>query len=123
MNPPVGSRGSLRAIVRASYWRAEEARVVLEAWRGSGLTRAAFAGRYGLREGRLTWWRQRLEEPGGPQFHPVQLVETPAALPVAASVATAIEIIPGSPRRVVVRSGFDAEHLAAVLAVLERRGC
>jgi hypothetical protein len=116
MLPPEGSRGSLAAIVRKSYWRAEDARVVLAAWRESGLALAAFSQRHGVSRGRLVWWRDRVKPPVAPRFFPVQVVRT------VRPPAPAIEVIPGS-RRVVVPAGFDAAHLQAVLRALEDAGC
>lgn len=120
MIPPGRTQRSLRAIVRKSYWRAEDARVLLAAWRGSGLTLAAFARRHGFSRSRLAQWQTREPEDAVPRFHPVRLVEHGERASTAASPA--LEVIPGS-RRVVVPPGFDAAQLRAVLRALEEPGC
>jgi hypothetical protein len=48
---------------RCSYWRDDDGRVVVEAWRRSGLPLATFARHHGLGETRMRWWRNRLDEP------------------------------------------------------------
>ena len=115
MIPPGGSQSSLTAIVRKSYWRAADARVVLAAWRESGQSLAVFARRHGVARSRLAHWRSRIRP--APRFHPVRVVGRPSPVLVAP-----IEVIAGS-RRVVVPAGFDAAHLKAVLRVLEEPGC
>ena len=44
----------------ASYWREPEARRVIDAWRQSGESVAAFGRRHGINVKRLRWWSQRL---------------------------------------------------------------
>lgn len=44
----------------ASYWRESEARRVIEAWRQSGESAAAFGRRHGINVKRLRWWTKRL---------------------------------------------------------------
>jgi transposase-like protein len=68
-------------------WSEDEARRVIDAWRESGETVAAFARREGLIAQRVYWWRGRLA--GGPvpaaSLLPVVVRATPAAR--ASSVA------------------------------------
>lgn len=115
MNPPGVSQRSLSAISRKSYWRAEDARVMVAAWRASGLSVTAFARRHGVSRSRLVWWRDRVKAVA-PRFLPVRVVTvaTPAVAP--------LEVIAGS-RRIVVPAGFDAAHLRAVLQALEDVAC
>lgn len=44
----------------ASYWREPEARRVIDAWRQSGESVAAFGRRHGINVKRLRWWSKRL---------------------------------------------------------------
>jgi len=48
-------------IVLGSYWRAADARVVVEAWRRSGRSLAAFARQHGVSARRLAYWRTQLD--------------------------------------------------------------
>jgi len=115
----------LRRIAAQGYWREGEARVVVEAWRRSGESPAAFARRHGIARRRLERWARRLGAADGRvRFHRVRLVERGVADAVPRGVASSIEIewVPG--RRVRVPAGFAADDLARVLEVLEaREGC
>jgi hypothetical protein len=44
----------------SSYWREDEGRRVVEAWRRSGENATAFARRHGLSAKRLMYWSKRL---------------------------------------------------------------
>ena len=61
-------------IAARSYWREADARVVVEAWRRSGLSVAAFARRHGLTAQRLAYWRAHVDADTRPRegvpFHP-----------------------------------------------------
>jgi hypothetical protein len=92
------TRVSDRAIARVArqrYWRVDDARIVVAAWRGSGETQARFADRHGIHRKRLGWWIARLQrrvhapaahesgagqpEPGAlVRFHPVRVVDDSA---------------------------------------------
>lgn len=52
----------LRGLAGPAHWTEGDARRVLAAWAASGLGRAAFARRYGLRATRIAWWERRLDE-------------------------------------------------------------
>ncbi len=100
-----------------TYWHEAEARTVIETWRQSGETLAAFARRRGLNRRRLVRWvsRLRTSEPEPMQFHPVRVTGEDAS----GRRAAAIEIDLGPSRRVRVTPGFVTEDLRRVLAVLE----
>jgi hypothetical protein len=101
------------------YWRAADARVVIEAWRRSGEGVGAFARRHGLDGRRLSRWAKRLEEGSEPvRFHAVRVVH---GSEVEARGAMSLEIVLGERLRVRVASGFVAEDLERVLEVLEAR--
>jgi transposase-like protein len=47
---------------RTARWSEDDAREVIEAWRRSGQSVAAFARHHGLGAERVLWWRRRLGE-------------------------------------------------------------
>jgi len=114
--------GKIEAVARVAeqrYWRAGEARIVVEAWRGSGEGLGAFCGRYGIHPRRVSRWAGQLGSKGEEAvvFHPVRLVA--AARP--AEPRAPIEIMLGEGVIVRVPGGFASEDLERVLAVLA--GC
>jgi hypothetical protein len=73
-------------VAEQRYWRAAEARVVVEAWRASGEELGAFAARYGIHPRRVGRWAGQLgrEDEEAAAFHPVRLVRpTPTPGPGA----------------------------------------
>jgi transposase-like protein len=109
-NKDVGRVASLR------YWQAEDARVVVEAWKESGEGLAAFARRHGIRPRRLRQWATRLEAASEAlSFHPVQVVEAPSR---ERAQRDPIEIVLGEGYSVRVPPGFAAQDLERVLGVL-----
>ena len=130
---------------RQVYW--EEA---MRRWRESGQSVRAFCRNEGVRESAFYFWRRELaqrshrtEAANGsrPQASPLttashscerassQHSSVPSFLPVrvvediAAEASSGVEIILAHGRTVRVRSGFDRQALADVLAVLEVRPC
>ena len=122
-------------------------RLIVE-WRGSGLSLPEFCRRRGIKKTTMSGWvykpdlkhaietaqlREDEAGRGGPAAEiaePSAVKSTPAFVPVrlrqlvtppeiAAAPRSAIEIIVGSGRRVVVQEGFDAETLRQVVAALE----
>lgn len=105
------------------YWRAEDARVAVEAWRRSGETRSAFARRHGIDPWRLRRWTRKLE--GAERKQSDESVRFYALRVVAEASggrgpqgAEPIEIVLAEGSRVRVPAGFAAEDLERVLAVL-----
>jgi hypothetical protein len=114
-----GKEGGVARVAGLRYWRAADARVVVDAWRGSGEALGAFAERHGLHARRLSRWAKRLEEAAEPvRFHPVRVVDRSEA---EARGAASLEIVVSEGLRVRVGSGFAAEDLERVLDVLEAR--
>ena len=70
-----GTAGALAAVIASRYWRAADAERVLEAWRRSGQSAAAFARQHGVSSVRLLRWRDRLKGSTPPVFHPVRVVQ------------------------------------------------
>lgn len=114
--------GKERGVARAAalrYWRAAEARVVVDAWKRSGERVGAFAQRYGIKPRRLRRWAKRLDEAAeAVRFHPVRVVQRSE---VEAGGAGSLEIVLGERLRVRVASGFASRDLERVLDVLEAR--
>jgi transposase-like protein len=97
-------------------------------WRGlvseqkrSGQSVAAFCRERGVSAPQFFAWKKRLSQAGAEQFVAVQVVEAgePSDPPTVHS--RAIEVRLGGGRSAVVEPGFDADHLRALLAVLETR--
>lgn len=113
------SRSQAVAVVaRQSYWRVEDARVVIDAWRRSRQSQRAFGERYGLDPKRIGRWASRLAsevEDDVVRFHPVRVI--PSRAP-GVEEGDAIEIALGDGRTVRVPPGFAAADLARVVAVL-----
>ena len=118
-----GAEVARRAKLR--YWGEADARVVVDAWRESGETQAAFARRHALHNKRLSWWIRRLERSGASEpkpervrFHPVRVLERTST--AAEGGDDRIEIRLGDGRSVHVPAKFAPAALREVLQVLER---
>src|SRR2546422_11706682 len=120
-NQPNGTTSALTALVMNRYWRAAEGERVLEAWGRSGESGTAFARRYGLSVRRLLRWRDRLNAPTAPVFHPVRVIER-AKSAASAGVAT-LELELHGGRRIRVHAGFDPELLESLARTVESWGC
>ena len=115
-------KAALERVTARRYWREADARVVVEAWRRSGLPLAVFAGREGVHPKRLARWSGRLRatdpEPEV-AFHPVRLVDAGGG---AVRGEERIEVVLRDGTRVRVPRVFAAEDLRRVVEVLEGRG-
>ena len=100
------------------YWHEADARVIIAAWQQSGEPVGAFARRLGVDPRRVSRWAARLStsEPAPVHFHPVRVASDAAA---DRRGSASIEIALASGRCVRVASGFAAEDLRRVLAVLD----
>lgn len=108
----------IAAVARRPYWREDDARVVVEAWRRSDETLATFAKHHGLHPHRIARWASKIKhsESSAVRFHAVRVASSPSA--------AAIEIQLGDGWRVRVYQDFVAEDLRRVLAVLgEKTSC
>jgi hypothetical protein len=110
------------AVLQKPYWRSSDAQEILDLWRRSGMSMAAFARSRGLELSRLARWRKRLSagESPSPGFHRVRVVESLAA-PEPAGQGVEVLVVGG--RRVAVRPGFDGDLLAEVIRILESLSC
>jgi hypothetical protein len=109
-------------LIAKRYWRAADAEQVLEAWRRSGQSAAAFARGHELSAARLLRWQARLE-PGAPAvFHPVRVVRRVTSIP-ATSPPEPLELEVRGGRRIRVPAGFDATLLETLVRTVEGWGC
>ena len=95
-------------------------------WRGliceqgqSGQSVAAFCRDRGLRGSMFYKWKKRLEENDGAQFVEVKVVACGEAVRPGLANSRAIEVRLNKGRSLAVEPGFDANHLRALLSVLE----
>jgi transposase-like protein len=84
----------------------------------SGQSVAAFCRERGLADSHFFYWKKRLREAATVQFVPVQIANGNQA-PARAALSTTIEVRLRHGRSLVVGPNFDADHLRALLAVLE----
>ena len=111
--------GDVQRIAKLRAWSEADGKRMVDAWRRSGESRAAFARRYGIPVHRLyyrittTAARGAVTERGPVPFHPVRVLPDR----VDAGDAAPIEI-----RMIRVPRGVAPEELRAVLAALEHHG-
>lgn len=111
-----GQDAEVGRVARKRYWRATDARVVVDAWRRSGEKPEDFAERRGIHPRRLRRWVSALEEPAVPaRFYAVRLVH---AVETESRADAALELVLGEGLTIRVAPGFAAEDLARVLEVL-----
>lgn len=114
-------KNHLDEVLGRPYWRSGDAERVLEAWRQSGQSMAAFAREQGLSRARLARWHGRLRD-RPVAFHPVRVVGDSPGL--AKSVRpTTVDLVLAGGRRVVVGRGFDPELLEKLVRVVEGWRC
>ena len=109
-------RGSVGG--REQFWREQ-----LRRQQASGQGVREFCAAVGLSVPSFYWWRRevrirdaRRNGSDRPRFVLVRLTPEP-------SVDASLEVVLGGGRSVRVRSGFDADHLRAVVAALEAPPC
>jgi hypothetical protein len=86
-------------------------------WRASGETAKRYSERNGLSANSLGWWASRLKSEGefpetAMRWAKVELATATKAQPIVLRVRDV---------RISVERGFDADTLAAIIAVLDRR--
>jgi transposase-like protein len=105
---------------RERYWRG-----VLEQWRASEMSRAAFCRRQGINYHTLSQWKSRIEADrggrskrnGNAQARRPRFVEV--TVPTASAPAAAYEITLAGGRSLKVPPGFDESDVARLIAVAE----
>ena len=85
----------------------------------SGQTVAAFCRDRGIRDSQFYDWKKRIREGEAAKFVEVKVKEPSEQRKPAPERYPSIEIRLGKGRSLFVESGFDANHLRALLAVLE----
>ena len=103
-------------VAAMAYWRAEDARVVVDAWRRSQQGVGEFARRNGIHPRRLSRWAQQLDVEEPMRFHPVRWMSEEGV--AERGTVEPLEIVLGRGRSVRVPPGFAAEDLRRVLSVL-----
>jgi hypothetical protein len=81
----------------------------------NGKSVAAFCRERHLHASHFYWWKKRLRKDTTARFVEVQVAESPADVPGASRIEVRLQ----NGRSLVVGRGFDAEHVRALLAVVE----
>ena len=84
----------------------------------SGQSAAAFCRTRGVREALFYYWKKQLQE-ATRQFVEVQVAKPDLSQRHSRTLGTTIEVRLGNGRSLMVAPEFNAEHLRALLAVLE----
>ena len=114
------AQSALKSAANNGYWRRADAEMVLAFWKQSGQTSlSAFAKAWGINPVKLRRWHKHLEGEDLPTFHPVAVVDKPAAPPAvqSADAAGSVDVVVGR-HRVVAHPGFDDATLVRVLRLL-----
>lgn len=85
----------------------------------SGKSVAAFCREHGLSGWQLYAWKKRLRESAGTKFVEVEVLRGEEAALSGPEPGRAIEVRLKGGRSLVVEAGFDAQHLRALLAVVD----
>jgi hypothetical protein len=121
MRRPSTSKGEARLSDRKwRQWNPAEARLVIDEWRRSGLSAAAFARQAGVSEPRLWYWSKRVSE-GGVERKPraVEFVAVPLTASGPSGRRGLLEIEHAGVV-VRVREDLDVEHVARLVSALAR---
>jgi len=102
----------------AGLW--EKWRAIVSEQIASGQSVAAFCKERGVTSSQVFAWKKRLRQAEKPQFVEVQIKSAEALGEVGIQhQGKAIEVRLRGGRSIAVEPGFDADHLRALLAVLE----
>lgn len=108
-------------------WTRVEARELLNEYRASGLSLAAFARSRHVRAQRLQWWSKQLAQPdrvapaGPPRFLAVTL--RPPAGDVSGGPSACVDIVLRGGRQVRLTGPFDLAMLSRLIETLEAIPC
>jgi hypothetical protein len=110
-------------VLKRRRWTAQDAEVVLSAWRESGDSLSRFASRHGLVAWRLMRWRRVLGKEATPaiQFHRVHVARRSRR--EVETIARGVELVLRDGRRVAVHRGFDPALLEDVVRTVESWSC
>lgn len=98
--------------------RAQWRELVFEQSR-SGQSVAMYCRERGLRQWQFYEWKKRLRDSAAPEFVEVAVQPSAETAQRCAAQGSGIEVRLRKGRNLVVERGFDADHLRALLAVLE----
>ena len=107
---------------QAERWSREQAAAVLEEWKSSGLSIAAFARERGVVAQRLHWWRARLRDQSAPRVARSGRKLVPAIItgvPLLAAPVT-VRTTTGELVDVSEPSSVSPDWLAAVVVAISR---
>lgn len=112
---------ALREIALKRPWRIDDARKLVEAQAGSGLSILEFVKRLGVGEQRFHSWKRKLQ--GGRKKKSVSISFAPMQLPPTTlpGAAFAMEVVLENERRVRLGRNFDDAAVSRLVAILERR--
>jgi len=107
---------------QAERWSREQAAAVLEEWKSSGLSLAAFARERGVVAQRLHWWRARLRGQPAPRAVSPEHKLVPAIITGAPLFAASVTIraTTGEVVEVSEPSSVSPDWLAAVVVAISR---
>ena len=114
----VRSPASLDQIVARSRWTHEDARVVLAALAGSGLSVGAFAARYRVQAQRLAAWRRKLAAPPARTAPATPLAFVEVAPRTSAPPASRYEVVLAAGDVLRIEGAIDAAAVRTLLALL-----
>jgi hypothetical protein len=116
--------------MQRSERKEREWRAILERWAGSGMSVRAFCEERGLSEPSFYAWRRTLaarDRLAREQFVPVRIAPESApdsvleatAIATVENAASALQLLVGEGRRLLIGPGFDGPTLRRLLALLE----
>lgn len=112
---------------RSTYWRDEDARLIVGALADSGMTLGAFARHFGVSAKRVGRWRARLTRTpcGQPDFHPVRVVPPLTTLlsEDCGDLPRPFEVRLRGGRSVLIPERFDDASVARLVRLLETLPC
>ena len=115
----------IRTIADKRRWTMHDAKLMVRAWRESGLSGLDFCDRFRLNQARLEKWATRVgDQPGGVGANNLALyrakvvANTPCAAP-AASVDNRIEVVLPSGISLRLNEHFNAQALSRAIQVLQ----
>jgi hypothetical protein len=122
---PGDQNARLQQLSKQKRWEPADAGYVLDTWRRSGLSQAAFSKQNGIGVWRIREWKERLNgqetAPDVPRFLPVHI--KPDDRDNSETVDWDVEFLVPSGLRLRIRQRLDVGTLAALVGALERSAC
>jgi len=116
-----GTKASGR-VLHSMRWSREQAAAILEEWRSSGQSIAAFAREHGVVAQRLHWWRARLRGQPAPRADSPRHNLVPAIITGAPLLAASVTVrtTTGEAVEVSEPSSVSPDWVAAVVVAISR---